>query len=131
MITKYRWTANTPRAHITNQRTMEIIRDLGLEAEVLVNVRVRNRLTGYEYTIRAKYLVGADGARSQIAEDIDTPFEGAMDIGGSMNIQFTADLSHLVAHRPSILYWVFPPGSNIGGLGAGLVRCVRPWNEWL
>ena len=35
MITKYRWTANTPRAHITNQRTMEIIRDLGLEAEVL------------------------------------------------------------------------------------------------
>lgn len=22
MITKYRWTANTPRAHITNQRTM-------------------------------------------------------------------------------------------------------------
>lgn len=216
MITKYRWTANTPRAHITNQRTMEIIRDLGLEAEVLekavphelmgdtvyaesvageeigrrptwgwrpdrradyelaspampcdipqtmlepillsnatkrgtqtqfsteylshtqdeegVNVKVRNRLTGHEYTIRAKYLIGADGARSQIAEDINTPFEGAMDIGGSMNIQFTADLSHLVAHRPSILYWVFPPGSNIGGLGAGLVRCVRPWNEWL
>ena len=29
MITKYRWTANTPRAHITNQRAMEIFRDLG------------------------------------------------------------------------------------------------------
>lgn len=54
-----------------------------------------------------------------------------MDIGGSMNIQFKADLSHLVAHRPSILYWVFSPGSNIGGLGAGLIRCMRPWNEWL
>ena len=35
MITKYRWTANTPRAHITNQRTMEIFRDLGVEDEVL------------------------------------------------------------------------------------------------
>ena len=34
MITKYRWTANTPRAHITNQRTMEIFRDLGIEEQV-------------------------------------------------------------------------------------------------
>ena len=34
MITKYRWTANTPRAHITNQRAMEIFRDLGIEADV-------------------------------------------------------------------------------------------------
>ncbi|AGF73457.1 FAD-dependent oxidoreductase [Corynebacterium halotolerans] len=216
MITKYRWTANTPRAHITNQRTMEILRDAGVEDEVLaqatphdqmgdtvyceslageeigrrptwgfrpdrradyelaspsmpcdlpqtlmepillenatkrgtqtqfsteylshvqddkgVSVQVRNRLTGHEYTIRAKYLVGADGARSKVAEDIGTPFEGAMDIGGSMNIQFKADLSHLVAHRPSILYWVFHPGSNIGGIGAGLIRCVRMWDEWL
>jgi 2,4-dichlorophenol 6-monooxygenase len=36
-----------------------------------------------------------------------------------------------VAHRPSVLYWVIQPGSNVGGIGAGLVRMVRPWNEWL
>lgn len=35
MITKYRWTANTPRAHITNQRTMEILRDAGIEDQML------------------------------------------------------------------------------------------------
>ena len=35
MITKYRWTANTPRAHITNQRAMEIFRDFGVEDQVL------------------------------------------------------------------------------------------------
>ena len=29
-VTKYA-TANSPRAHITNQRTVEILRDLGLE----------------------------------------------------------------------------------------------------
>lgn len=216
MITKYRWTANTPRAHITNQRTMEVLRDAGIEDQVLaeatphelmgdtvycesmageeigrrptwglrpdrradyelaspsmpcdipqtllepimlknatmrgtqtqfsteylshtqdsdgVSVQVLNRLTGHQYTIRAKYLIGADGARSKVAADIDLPMEGAMDIGGSMNITFKADLSHLAAHRPSILYWVFNPGSNIGGLGAGLIRMVRPWNEWL
>ncbi|MEU2617675.1 FAD-dependent monooxygenase [Streptomyces sp. NPDC007157] len=216
MITKYRWTANTPRAHITNQRSMEVFRDLGIEGQVLadatdhslvgdtvfctsitgeeigrihtwgtrpdreadyrlaspcltvdipqtylepilvrnaaqrgaqtrfsseylshtqdadgVTVRVLDRLTGHEYSIRAKYLIGADGARSKVAADIGLPFEGAMDIAGSMNITFKADISRYVAHRPSVLYWVVQPGSNVGGIGAGLVRMVRPWNEWL
>lgn len=216
MITRYRWTANTPRAHITNQRTMEVFRDLGIEDQVLadasaheligdtvfctsiageeigriftwgshpareadyrlaspsltcdipqtylepilvknaaargtqtrfsteylsleedataVNVRVRDRLTGLEYGIRAKYVIGADGARSKVAADLGLPFEGKMDIAGSMNITFKADLSQLVRNRHSVLYWVIQPGANIGGIGAGLVRMVRPWNEWL
>ncbi|MGU3436335.1 FAD-dependent oxidoreductase [Actinomycetes bacterium M1A6_2h] len=216
MITKYRWTANTPRAHITNQRSMEIFRDLGIAEQVLadatphemvgdtvfctsisgeeigrirtwgthpareadyqlaspmltvdvpqnflepilvrnasmrgthtrfsteyvshtqdadgVDVAVRDRLTGHEYTIRAKYVIGADGARSKVAADIDLPYEGRMDIAGSMNITFKADIEAHVGHRPSVLYWVIQPGSNVGGIGAGLVRMVRPWNEWL
>jgi 2,4-dichlorophenol 6-monooxygenase len=216
MITKYRWTANTPRAHITNQRAMEIFRDLGIEDQVLadatphelvgdtvfctsiageeigrirtwgthpareadyqlaspclicdipqtylepilvknatargtqtrfsteylshtqddhgVNTTVRDRLTGAVYTIRAKYLIGADGARSLVAEHIGLPMAGAMDIAGSMNITFKADISRHVATRPSVLYWVIQPGSNVGGIGAGLVRMIRPWNEWL
>ncbi|HLM89659.1 MAG TPA: FAD-dependent monooxygenase [Streptosporangiaceae bacterium] len=216
MITKYRWTANTPRAHITNQRTMEVFRDLGVEGQVLadatpheligdtvfctsiageeigrirtwgthpareadyqlaspsltcdipqtylepilvrnatvrgtqtrfsteylsheqdtdgVDVHVRDRLTGAVYTIRAKYLIGADGARSIVAADAGLPMEGQMDIAGSMNITFKADIAAYVGHRPSVLYWVLQPGSNVGGIGAGLVRMVRPWNEWL
>ncbi|MER5429544.1 FAD-dependent monooxygenase [Streptomyces sp. NPDC002588] len=216
VITKYRWTANTPRAHITNQRAMEIFRDMGIEDQVLadatghdlvgdtvfctsiageeigrihtwgtrpdreadyqlaspcltvdipqtylepilvrnatergthtrfsteylahtqddtgVTVRVRDRLTGQEYDIRAKYLIGADGARSRVAEDIGLPYEGAMDIAGSMNITFKADIESYVGHRPSVLYWVIQPGADVGGIGAGLVRMVRPWNEWL
>ena len=216
MITKYRWTANTPRAHITNQRAMEIFRDLGVEGQVLadatphelvgdtvfctsiageeigrirtwgthpareadyqlaspslicdipqtylepilvknatargtqtrfsteylshtqdadgVDVRVRDRLTGAVYTIRAKYLIGADGARSMVAADIGLPMEGQMDIAGSMNITFKADIAAYVGHRPSVLYWVIQPGSDVGGIGAGLVRMIRPWHEWL
>jgi 2,4-dichlorophenol 6-monooxygenase len=57
--------------------------------------------------------------------------EGQMDIAGSMNITFKADISALVGHRPSVLYWVIQPGSNIGGIGTGLVRMIRPWHEWL
>ncbi|MFG2475842.1 FAD-dependent oxidoreductase [Streptomyces fagopyri] len=216
MITKYRWTANTPRAHITNQRAMEVFRDLGVETQVLadatehglvgdtvfctsitgeeigrihtwgtrpdreadyrlaspcltvdipqtylepilvrnatqrgahtrfsseylshtqdadgVTVEILDRLTGARYSIRAKYLIGADGARSKVAADIGLPFEGAMDIAGSMNITFKADISRYVSHRPSVLYWVVQPGSDVGGIGAGLVRMIRPWNEWL
>ena len=216
MITKYRWTANTPRAHITNQRAMEIFRDMGIEEQVLadatphalvgdtvfctaiageeigrirtwgthpareadyqlaspslvvdipqtylepilvrnatergtharfsteylsheqdedgVSVRVLDRLTGEEYTIRARYLIGADGARSKVAADLGLPYEGAMDIAGSMNITFKADIAAYCEHRPSVLYWVIQPGSNVGGIGAGLVRMVRPWDEWL
>jgi 2,4-dichlorophenol 6-monooxygenase len=216
MITKYRWTANTPRAHITNQRAMEMFRDLGVEPQVLaeataheeigdtvfctsiageeigrirtwgthpareadyqlaspclicdipqtylepilvknatargtqtrfsteylslrqdadgVDATVRDRLTGATYTIRAKYLIGADGARSKVAEDIALPLEGRMDVAGSMNITFKADIGAFVQARRSVLYWVIQPGSNVGGIGAGLVRMVRPWNEWL
>jgi 2,4-dichlorophenol 6-monooxygenase len=216
VITKYRWTANTPRSHITNQRTVEILRDAGIEDEILaqgtpqhlmgqtsfctslageelarlhtwgthparlaeytlaspsrhcdlpqtllepilighaasrgarvrfdteylsltqdadgVTARVRDRVGGAEYDVRAKYLIGADGGRSQVAQDVGLPMEGEMDLAGSMNIVFEADLSRYVAHRPSVLYWVLQPGSNIGGIGLGLVRMVRPWNEWL
>jgi 2,4-dichlorophenol 6-monooxygenase len=216
VVTKYRWTADTPRAHITNQRTVEIFRDLGIEADIVANgtrqhlmgdtvfctslsgdeigrvrtwgthparradytlaspssncdlpqtllepilvgraaergsrirfdteylgheqdadgvtAKVRDRLSGHEYVIRAKYLIGADGGRSKVARDAGLPFEGEMDLAGSMNIVFHADLSAWVAHRPSVLYWVLQPGSDIGGIGMGLVRMVRPWDEWL
>lgn len=218
VVNRYRWLANTPRAHITNQRTMEVLRDLGREVEAEaylhcteqelmgenifceslageeigrlkswgnhplsraehqlsspcmmndlpqtymepilfktacsrgtqprmsteylrheqdadgVTTTCLDRLTGKEITIRSKYLVGADGGNSRVAEHAGLPFEGQMGVGGSMNILFRADLSRYVAHRPSVLYWVMQPGADVGGIGMGLVRMVRPWNEWL
>lgn len=217
-VNRYRWLANTPRAHITNQRTMEVLRDLGREVEdeaylfathqelmgenifceslageeigrmkawgnhplsraahqmasptrmndlpqtfmepLLfktacsrgtqarmsteylshtqdsegVTSVLRDRLTGKDVTVRSKYLIGADGGKSLVAEHAGLPFEGKMGVGGSMNILFRADLSRYVAHRPSVLYWVMQPGADVGGIGMGLVRMVRPWNEWL
>ncbi len=218
LVNRYRWLANTPRAHITNQRAMEVLRDLGRDvedeaylfaahqdlmgenvfceslageeigrmkawgnhplsrAEHLMSSPTRmndlpqtfmepllfktacsrgsearmsteylrheqdatgvtttclDRLSGREFTIRSKYLIGADGGRSLVAEHAGLTFEGEMGVGGSMNIYFRADLSKYVAHRPSVLYWVMQPGADVGGIGMGLVRMVRPWNEWL
>ncbi len=218
VINRYRWLANTPRAHITNQRTMEVLRDLGRDvedeaymfateqdlmgqnvfctavageeigrmqswgnhplsrAEHLLSSPGRmndlpqtymepllfktacsrgaqsrmsteyisheqdadgvtttclDRLTGKQFTVRSKFLVGADGGNSKVAEHAGLTFEGKMGVAGSMNILFECDLSRYVAHRPSVLYWVLQPGADVGGIGMGLVRMVRPWNEWL
>jgi 2,4-dichlorophenol 6-monooxygenase len=218
VVNQYRWLANTPRAHITNQRTMEVLRDLGhaVEAEAYMHATEQalmgenvfceslageeigrmkswgthplskaehlmssptfmndlpqtfmepllfttackrgtqsrmsteylrheqdadgvttvclDRLSGEEITIRSKYLIGADGGNSLVARIEDLPMEGKMGVGGSMNILFRADLTRYVAHRPSVLYWVMQPGADVGGIGMGLVRMIRPWNEWL
>ncbi|TCO49795.1 FAD-dependent oxidoreductase [Actinocrispum wychmicini] len=216
VVNKYGWLANTPRSHITNQRTMEVLRDLGVEQEALasgtpqelmgdtvlctslagaelgritswgtgarsateyraaspcplidlpqtylepilvtnaaargakvrmdteflsftqdssgVTVLLRDRVRDDSYEVRARYLIGADGGRSKVAEQAGLPIAGQTGKAGSMNITFTADLSRYVAHRPSVLYWVMRPGAHMGGIGMGLVRMVRPWNEWL
>lgn len=96
-----------------------------------VTTTLLDRLSGREFEVHSKYLVGADGGNSLVAEHIDTPIEGKMGVGGSMNILFKADLSKYVAHRPSVLYWIMQPGADVGGIGMGLVRMIRPWNEWL
>ena len=44
MLTKYRWTANTPRAHITNQGAMEVFRDLGVEEQVLQDATPHDKM---------------------------------------------------------------------------------------
>lgn len=216
VVNRFPGTSRTPRAHITNQRALEILRDLGLEPEVQaqavpnelmgenpfctslageelgrirtwgtepdrradyerasptmicdlpqnllepilvraaahrgakvrflteylgheqdgdgVTTRLKDHLNGTEYTIRSNYLIGADGANSKVVSDLGLPIEGHMGVSGSMNIVFDADLSRYAAHRPSVLYWIIHPGAQIGGLGVGVVRMVRPWHKWL
>src|SRR3977135_335754 len=44
-VTKYSSTANSPRAHITNQRTVEVFRDMGIEEQVRA-IATPNELMG-------------------------------------------------------------------------------------
>ncbi|MFL4477618.1 FAD-dependent oxidoreductase [Paeniglutamicibacter sp. ORCA_105] len=216
MISQWSWLANTPRAHITNQRAVEVLRDLGIEDEAKkyavpwdqmgdtlfttslagpeiarmrawgtgddrqgdyvtaspctmldipqtqmepllvknaaergakvafstkylghtqddhgVTVRLLNRASNQEYTVRARYLVGADGAKSQIAEEIGLEIVGHTARAGTAYVRFRADLSSYVAHRPSILHWIMNPAANFGEIGMGLLRAVNPWDEWI
>ncbi len=216
MISMFPWVAHTPRAHITSQRTMEVLRDLGVEGEAKkqatpwlemgdsllatsltgteiarmpswgsgferhgdyarhspceyldipqprlepvlvgaasahgvktswnteflaldedgdgVTATLRDVLSGRTYEVRARYLVGADGARSQVAEQIELPFEGHLARAGTIYTRFHADLSQYVAHRPSILHWFFNPSTGFGEIGLGLLRAIEPWDEWI
>lgn len=215
-VNRWNWLANTPRAHITNQRTMEVLRDLGVDKEaekyatpwelmgdtlfatslagdeiarlrtwgtgddrigdyitgspcglldipqlymepVLfknaaqrgatasfnteylshtqdadgVTVALSDRLTGRTYSMRARYLVGADGARSQVAADIGLVIEGQLARAATAYVLFHADLRRHVEHRPSILHWILTPGGSFGEIGMGLLRAIRPWDTWI
>ena len=44
MVNRYPWLANTPRAHITNQRTMEVLRDLGKDVESEAYLQIQSIL---------------------------------------------------------------------------------------
>jgi 2,4-dichlorophenol 6-monooxygenase len=216
IVSRGNWLADSPRAHITNQRANEVFRDLGIELDILhdaspwdlmgdttfatslagpelvrmrtwgtgddrrgdylraspcgmvdiiqpllepillrkaaergasfafnteylrheqdetgVTTFLQDRLTSREYEIRARYMVGADGARSAIVDQLNLPIEGRMARAGTVYTIFNADLSKYSAHRPSILNWIVTPDASFGEIGMGLLRAVRPWTQWI
>ena len=215
-VSRWNWVANTPRAHITNQRAVEVLRDLGVQeeaekhatpwelmGEILfatslageevarlrawgtgderqsdylagspcpmmdipqpylepilvanaaargasfafnteylsfeqddegVTVHLEDRLSGRRSSLRAKYLVGGDGARSAIVEQLGLPLEGQLARAATAYVLFRADLSRYAEHRPSMLYWLLTPTATFGEIGMGLLRAIRPWHTWI
>lgn len=51
-ITTYNGTANSPRAHITNQRTVEVFRDLGIEDKLAAIARSESFRDSLRYSKR-------------------------------------------------------------------------------
>jgi 2,4-dichlorophenol 6-monooxygenase len=215
VISRQRGTADTPRAHIVNQRTMEVLRDVGLEETckalaspsshiehsfflrsmigeeiarawswgndpsrkgdyelaspcancdlpqtrlepILVTEATRlgahlrfgwelrsfsqdpngvtaeivDRLSDDAITVRAKYMIGADGARSRVVEQLSLPLVGKHGLGNVFNVLCEIDLSEYVAHRHGSLYSVIQPGSSYWAPVA-VFRMVRAWDQWL
>lgn len=98
----------------------------------LITATIYDKLSKLQYTIRTKYLFGADGARSQVVKQLDLPLSIKPGQGLAINVLVKADLSHLVGHRQGNLHWVMQPDKEHPEFGwQGIVRMVKPWNEWM
>ncbi|KAF8186912.1 FAD-binding monooxygenase-like protein [Mycena galopus ATCC 62051] len=64
-----------------------------------VTATLRNRESGATETVRAEYLIAADGAKSPIRAQLDVPVTGRGTMGHLLNILFHADLKALVHQR--------------------------------
>ncbi|HVN63757.1 MAG TPA: FAD-dependent monooxygenase, partial [Candidatus Binataceae bacterium] len=69
-----------------------------------------DRKTGGNVTVRSRYLVAADGARSTVRDAIGIGMDGPADVAENLMIHFEADLRQVVGARPAILYFLFGPG---------------------
>jgi 2,4-dichlorophenol 6-monooxygenase len=215
LVERHRGTAHTPRAHIINQRTVEILRHLGISdrfhavatpqqlmasnlwVTTLAGLEVARSETwgtsaeraadyrtaspepmancpqtvlepmllgaardlgadirfGWEFTslaedpdgvtsvvrqrdgdatltVRSRYVVGADGARSRVLGQAGLTVEGPGDLARAANIWFRADLSRYLAHRPGVLTWNVMPGP-LPPLRLGTLICHKPFTEFV
>lgn len=96
-----------------------------------VTVALQDRGSGRTYQHRTRFLVGADGARSQVAADADLQLEGVLARAGTVYAHFRGDLSRFIAHRPAIMTWVVNDDAAVGEIGLGLLRAVHPWDQWI
>jgi 2-polyprenyl-6-methoxyphenol hydroxylase-like FAD-dependent oxidoreductase len=74
-----------------------------------VTVSVRPRDGGEERTVRARYLIAADGAHSPIRERLGIGQLGHGSFSDSITIYFRADVRHLMGERNLSVIYVFGP----------------------
>jgi 2-polyprenyl-6-methoxyphenol hydroxylase-like FAD-dependent oxidoreductase len=74
-----------------------------------VTAIVRGRGNGPERTIRARYLVAADGSHSAVREQLGIPLQGHGTFSNSITIYFRADVSLLLGDRNLSVIYVFGP----------------------
>lgn len=80
-----------------------------------VSAELRDLVGGTRRSVRADYLIAADGAHSQVREALGIGMTGR-DISTEVNILFDADLSRALAGRRSVLYNVRNEWLPDGGL---------------
>jgi len=93
--------------------------------EERVTATVVDRESGKERSVRASWLIAADGAQSSIRSMLGIGMPGSRDLGHRMGIYFRADLREVGHDRPALLYLLSPPE------GAGVMAAVNLADLWL
>lgn len=98
------------------------------QGDKAVTTTLRDRITGGKYRIRSKYLFGADGARSPIAQQLGLPMIKRPGQGFAINILLEADMTHLMNDRMGNLHWLLTPEKEHPDYAwIGCIRMVKPW----
>ncbi|KAA6413705.1 MAG: FAD NAD(P)-binding [Lasallia pustulata] len=94
--------------------------------------KTKDKVIGFTYNIRSKYLFGCDGARSPVLKQLEIPLIRKPGQGLAVNVLVKVDLSPFVSTRMGNLHWVMQPEDQFPDFGwAAVVRMVKPWNEWM
>jgi putative polyketide hydroxylase len=83
------------------------------------------RESGEEVTVRAAYVIAADGAQSPVRSMLGIGMVGPGAVAHRMGIYFRADLREIGDNRPALLYLVSPPE------GGGVIAAVNLADLWL
>jgi hypothetical protein len=82
-----------------------------------VHIQTHNREDNSDIAVTASYLVGADGARSAVREELGATLRGTYGMSRNYNIVFRAPgLAQAHSHGPGTMYWqVHPAAPSIVG----------------
>jgi 2,4-dichlorophenol 6-monooxygenase len=83
--------------------------DEGDEAAVTARIRCDD---GSTHSLRAAWVIAADGAGSPTRRALDIPMVGPGPQGRFFMVHFEADLSPWIQDRPGPLYWIMNPQSS-------------------
>lgn len=127
ILTKYvlahGWTVRFDTAFVQYERET---------ADGPITSTVKDNVTGKTYTIRSKYLLGCDGARSQVMKQLDLPLIKQPGQGLALNVLVEADLSKLMENRVGNLHYISTPDIEHPPWGwSCTLRMVKAWHEWM
>lgn len=97
-----------------------------------VSAIVRVLETGEQYTVRSRYLLGADGGRT-VGHQVGIELEGMRNILYSVSVHFSADLSRWATDPDVLIRWMWPP--HVGLLALLVPMGPEHWGpqseEWV
>src|SRR5262245_7821267 len=80
-----------------------------VQDETDVTAKIVDRRTGCQTSVRAQFVIAADGAQSRLRRQLGVHMIGQEHVYESVNILFEADLRPWTADRPAALYFVEHP----------------------
>jgi 2,4-dichlorophenol 6-monooxygenase len=78
-----------------------------------VTAHIRDHDDGREYTIRSRYLIGADGGR-RIAAEVGVEYEGLGVVAQTATLHVSADFSRWAPDPDVLIRWILSPQSGVG-----------------